>query len=226
VVFVATEHDSVYALDADTNGAPLWQASLLDSAHGAAAGATPDPAYDTGCYVINGQEYGITGTPVIDQTTGTLYVVSLTFENSYSVQRLHALDIKSGAEKFGGPVTIAASMAGTGAGSSNGLLTFDPKWEYQRAGLALVNGNVYVAFAAHCDFNNYHGWLFAYDAATLAQTAVFLTSPNGVDSGIWMGAAAPAVDAQNGLNRMFITTGNGTYDAGAPYARLRMPSPQ
>ncbi len=216
VVFIATEHDSVFAFDADLGGTPLWQASLLDTAHGAAAGATSDSSSNSGCYTVNG-EYGITGTPVIDSTTGTLYVVSDTYENNYPLQRLHALDITTGAEKFGGPTVINASTAGTGNGSSNGILNFDPKWELQRPGLLLVNGTVYVGFAGHCDLSNYHGWFLAYSAATLAQTSVFLASPNGTDSGIWMGAGAPAVDVENNATRIFITTGNGTFDATAPY---------
>jgi len=221
VVFVATEHDSVYAFDADAGGAALWQASLLDSAHGAAAGATTDPDSDSGCYSATG-EYGITGTPVIDPATGTLYVVSETYENNYPVLRIHALSITNGAEKFGGPTVIKASVAGTGSGSSNGTLTFDPKWENPRAGLLLVNGTVYVGFGAHCDLGNFHGWLLAYNAATLAQTGVFATSPNGADAGIWMGAGAPAVDVENGVTRMFVTTGNGTYDATTPYVTNSM----
>ena len=211
VVFIATEHDSVYAFDADLGGSPLWHASLLDAAHGAATGATPNPDSTSGCYITN-DEYGISGTPVIDPGSGTLYLVAATYENNFPVTRLHALDTTTGAEKFGGPVTISASIPGTGNGSSNGTLSFNPNFQNQRAGLALVNGIVYIAFAAYCDLNAYHGWMFAYNAATLARTSVLLTSPNGVDSGIWMGAAAPSFDTANGLSRMFITTGNGSYD--------------
>jgi hypothetical protein len=217
VVFIATEHDSVYAFDADFGGTPLWQVTLLDAAHGASSGATSVPDTVSGCYIAN-YEYGISGTPVIDPLTGTLYVSSVTYENNFPVSRLHALDVKTGAEKFGGPVAITASVAGTGAGSSNGTLAFNPAEQNQRPGLAFVNGQVYVAFGAYCDLSNYHGWLFAYNAATLAQTAVFITSPNGMDSGIWMGAAAPSFDTQNGVTRMFITTGNGTFDAASPGA--------
>jgi hypothetical protein len=221
IVFAATEHDSVYAFDADSGGSPLWKASLLDAAHGAGLGATTDPETDSGCNV-GGVEYGITGTPVIDPATGTLYVVSLTFENAYAVQRLHALDIRSGAEKFSGPVVISASLPGTGTGSSGGILKFDPKWELQRAGLTLVNGQVYVAFASHCDYGAYHGWLMAYNAATLAQTAVFLTTPNGEGTGLWQSGTAPSVDMVGGTPRMFLATGNGTYDATTPYATNSM----
>jgi hypothetical protein len=217
VVFIATEHDSVYAFDADSGGTPLWQVTLLDAAHGASSSATSVLDTVSGCYVAN-REYGISGTPVIDPVTGTLYVSSVTYENSSPVSRLHALDVKIGAEKFGGPVAITASVPGTGAGSSNGTLAFNPAEQNQRPGLALVNGQVYVAFGAYCDLSNYHGWLFAYNAATLAQTAVFITSPNGMDSGIWMGAAAPSFDTENGVTRMFLTTGNGTFDAASPGA--------
>jgi len=220
VVFVETENDSVYAFDADSGGAPLWQASMVAAAHGAAAGATPDPQSDTGCGDL--PEYGITGTPVIDPVSGTMYVVSKTYENNYPVQRLHALDVKTGLEKFGGPVVISASVAGTGTGSSNGVLKFDPKWENQRPGLLLVNGTVYIAFGAHCDFGPFHGWLMAYNAATLAQTAVFLSTPNGTGSGFWMGGAGLAADTENGETRMFLPTGNGTYDATTPYATNSM----
>ena len=132
VVYVATENDSVYAFDADSNGganaAPLWQASMLTAAHGAAAGATTVSSSQVGTDID--PQIGITGTPVIDPATGTLYVVSKTFEGGTSFpQRLHALDITTGAEKFGGPVLITASVPGPGNGSVNGTLTFDSLWE-------------------------------------------------------------------------------------------------
>jgi hypothetical protein len=217
VVFVATEHDSVYAFDADSGGAPLWQASMLTAAHGAAAGATSDPEYESGCGDL-ATEYGITGTPVIDPVSKTLYLVSDTFENGYAVQRLHALDVTTGLEKLGGPVVISASVAGSGSGSSGGVVAFDPKWQNQRAGLLLANGTVYIAWGSHCDFGAYHGWMMAYNASTLAQTGVFLTTPNGEGSGIWMGSAGLAIDNENGATRMFVALGNGTYDATLPYA--------
>ncbi len=221
VVFVATEHDSVYAFDA-TTGNQLWKVTMLDTAHGAASGATTDPESDTGCTdieALNGSlEYGITSTPVIDASTGTIYVEAETFENGYPVQRLHALDITSGAEKFGGPTTIQASVAGTGSGSSGGVLKFDPKWENQRSGLLLLNGNVYLAFASHCDYSPWHGWILGYSASSLSQTAVFVSTPNDSNSGIWMGGSGLAADVENGVNRIFPVTGNGTYDATTPYA--------
>jgi hypothetical protein len=217
VLFVATEHDSVYAFDADSAGTPLWHITLLDAAHGAAAGATTDPHSDTGCDdVVN--EAGITSAPTIDPVSGTIYVEGVTFENNYPVQRLHALSITTGAEKFGGPATIKASVPGTGAGSSNGTMTFDPKWQNQRAAVTLVNGQVYLAFGAHCDGSSFHGWLMAYNATTLVQSAVWLTSPNGEGSGIWMSGAGPAVDIVGGTPRMFLAIGNGSYNATSPYA--------
>ena len=216
VVFVATEHDSVYAFDADSGGSPLWQVTLLDAAHGASPGATTDPPSNSGCALI--PEYGITGTPVIDPLTGTLFVVSDTIENQYPVLRLHALDLATGAEKFGGPAEIQASVAGTGNGSSGGILNFDPKWENQRAGLLLLNGNVYIAFGSHCDFGPWHGWVLGYNAATLAQSAKFVTTPDGLGSGVWMGGSGLAADIENSVPRMFPVTGNGSYNATVPYA--------
>jgi hypothetical protein len=223
-VFVATEHDSVYAFDANSNAganaSPLWFASLLTTAHGAASGATTVPSSLLSADIS--PEVGITGTPVIDSTTGTLYVVSKTMEGSTFVQRLHALDVTSGAEKFGGPVVIAPSVAGTGSGSVNGKLTFDPEWENQRPGLLLLNGVVYVGFAAHGDNGPWHGWILGYSAATLKPTGVFCASPNGVGSGVWMtgvGLAAEVIDSVNHpYGRMFIPTGNGDFTASSPYS--------
>jgi Chitobiase/beta-hexosaminidase C-terminal domain/Legume lectin domain len=222
VVFVATEHDSVYAFDADSNGganaSPLWHASLLDAAHGAAAGATSVPATDVATSDIV-PEVGITGTPVIDTNSKTIYVVSKTKENGTYVQRLHALDITTGAEKFSGPRTITASVAGVGNGSSGGTLNFDPKWENQRPGLLLLNGIVYIGYAAHGDNGPWHGWILAYNAATLQQTSAWTPSANSFGSGIWMGGAGLAADVPSGkpYGRMFTVTGNGAFDATPTY---------
>ena len=211
VVFVATEHDSVFAFDAAVGGAPLWQVSLFDTAHGAAGGATTDPESDTGCgdiSALNGAaEYGITGTPVIDPSTGTLYVVAKTLESGNVIQRLHALDITTGNEKFGGPVIIQPSVSGTGSGSSGGVLKFDSKYENQRPGLLLLNGNVYIGFAAHCDYGPWHGWVLGYNASTLAPNGVFVTTPNGSASGVWMSGVGLAADNINNVPRMFPVTG-------------------
>jgi len=223
VVFVATQNDSVYAFDADTNGGssanPLWFASMLSTAHGAAAGATTLSSNDVGTDII--PQVGITGTPVIDPATGTLYVVSATKEGTNYLLRLHALDVTSGAEKFNGPVVITATVPGTGNGSSGGLLTFDSEWENQRPGLLLLNGIVYIGFASHGDGGPWHGWIFGYNKTTLQQTGVFCTSPNGTGSGVWMSGAGLAADVVDPTNhpfgRMFIPTGNGDYTATKPY---------
>ncbi|WP_263337675.1 chitobiase/beta-hexosaminidase C-terminal domain-containing protein [Acidicapsa dinghuensis] len=224
VVYVATENDSVYAFDADTNGGananPLWFASMLSAAHGAAAGATTISSNTVGTDII--PQVGITGTPVIDPTSGTLYVVSATAEGSGYVQRLHALDVTTGAEKFGGPVVITATVSGTGNGSSGGSLTFDNLWQNQRPGLLLQNGIVYIGFASHGDNGPWHGWIFGYNAATLQQTGVFCTSPNGVGAGVWMAGGGLAAEINDPVNhpygRMFIPTGNGDYTATKPYS--------
>ena len=189
VVFIATEHDSVYAFDADgnlgPNSKPLWQITLLDSAHGAAAGATPVPASDMGETDLV-PEVGITGTPVIDSATNTIYLVGKIKENGLDLARLHALDIMTGAEKFGGPVLLAASVPGNGNGSSGGTLKFDPKWTNQRTGLLLLNGIVYFGFGSHEDTGPYHGWILGYDAATLKLTGAWCSTSNGLGGGIWL----------------------------------------
>jgi Legume lectin domain/Chitobiase/beta-hexosaminidase C-terminal domain len=225
VIFVATENDTVYAFDADTNGganaSPLWKASMLTTAHGAASGATAIPQADVSTTDIT-PIIGITGTPVIDPSTNTIYLVSASKENGSYAQRLHALDITSGAEKFGGPIQLSGSVQGNGNGSSGGTLTFDQKWENNRAGLLLLNGIVYIAFAAHGDNGPWHGWILAYNAATLKQTSVWCASANGIGAGIWMSGSGIASDNLNPTGnspggRLFVATGNGTFDATTPY---------
>ncbi len=206
VLYVATEHDSVFAFDADRNQL-LWKASLLDAAHGASAGATTVPSVDLGTNDIV-PEIGITGTPVIDAAAGTLYVVSKTKESGLYVHRLHALDLLTGSEKQGSPVTMQGAVSGNGVGSVGGSVAFQPQWELNRTGLLLFNGHVYVAFAAHGDNGPYHGWIFSYDATTLQQTALFNASPNGKGNGIWHSGAAPAAEVVNGVPRIFFATGN------------------
>ena len=223
VVFVATENDSVYAFDANNNGgsnaSPLWFDSMLSPAFGAAAGATTVPSGDVGTDIS--PQVGITGTPVIDPSTGTLYVVSATLEGSTFVQRLHALDVTSGAEKFGAPIVINASVPGTGNGSVDGTLQFDPEWENQRPGLLLLNGIVYIGYASHGDNGPWHGWILGYNAQTLQQTGAFCTTHNGVGGGMWMGGAGLAAEINDPTGhpygRMFVATGNGDYTASAPY---------
>src|SRR6516164_7768410 len=217
VVFVATEHDTVYAFDADNNlGAnakPLWQVSLIG------AGENTVPFGDLSCSDIV-PEVGITSTPVIDPATNTIYVVAKTTLNDTTFYvRLHALDITTGQEKFGGPQALLASVPGTGTGSSNGTLTWDPKWQNNRAGLLLVNCILYIASGSHCDHGPWHGWILAYNAATLKQTGAWCSSSNSLGSGIWGGGSGLAADVPSGkpYGRIFVATGNGTFDAVAPY---------
>ena len=229
IIIVATQHDSVYAFDADSNAipcVPLWRANLLDSAHGGTAGEA-SVASGSGGLVGSGfgdiaPEVGVTGTPVIDLTSSTLYVVSKSaIANLPSFfQRLHALNLTNGNERTGSPVSIDSSInvPGTGDGSLNAQVAFDPRNEHQRPGLALVNGIVYIAWASHEDHDPYHGWVIGFNAATLAQVpnAVFNTTPNHVGTvtysrgGIWMSGGAPAADSAGNL---YFLTGNGTFDA-------------
>lgn len=208
VVYVATEHDSVYAFDADNitgaNASPLWHVSFINPA----IGITTLTNVDVNCTDID-SEVGITGTPVIDLSSGTLYVVATTKENGAYFQRLHALDITSGAEKAGSPVTIQAVVTGTGDASNNGQVAFDPLRNGQRPGLLLLNGTVYIGWASYCDNRPYHGWLMAYDAHSLQQTGVWNSTPNGNDGGVWQSGAAPAADANGNV---YLSTGNGTFD--------------
>jgi hypothetical protein len=210
VLFVATQHDSVYALDADS-GAVLWQKNFLQ------AGERTLTTSDVGTGDITPQ-IGITGTPVIDSSGGTIYFVTkattapagTNASNANTVQRLHALDITTGNEKLGGPVVISASVNGTGAGNDGaGHVPFDPLRQNQRMGLILVNGVVYISWASHGDNGPYHGWVIGYNASTLQQTAVFNDTPNGVNGGIWESGGAISVDA---AGNFYLTTGNGTFE--------------
>jgi hypothetical protein len=192
VVYVTTQHDSVYAFDADGKAAgAFWQRSFINPA----AGIIPAQSND-----VEGvaPELGVLGTPAIDQASNTMYLVSMTNENGNNIFRLHALDLSTGAEKFGGPVVLQPKVQGTGAQSVNGMLTIDPGC-YQRPALLLQSGNVYVTWG-HC----LHGWVEARNATTLAQVAVFNSSPNGKGASIWMGGGGPAAD-QNG--NVYLMTG-------------------
>ena len=215
VVFVATEHDSVYAFDADSNtgpnASPLWQVSLADAAAGE---STPGVADVMNCTTI-APELGVTGTPVIDPSTNTLYVVAMTKRDYLIFHRLHALDVASGAERPGSPVLIAASAPGTGdraLASTSNSVNFDAYFYKNRAGLLLLNGVVYTGWTSLCDSRTYHGWIIAYDAGTLRQVAVFNTTPDGYQGSLWMGGAAPAADAQGNI---YAVSGNGRFDADA-----------
>ncbi len=211
VLFVATEHDSVYAFDATRpEDPPLWQVSFLDKARG----TIPLSEDMVQCPFIR-PEVGITSTPVIDIKTGTLYVLARTAirpaigDNKY-FQHLHALAITTGVEKFGGPKLITASVPGRGAGRSNRDVVFDPLHENPRAALTLANGDVYLTWASSCDVDPYHGWVISYDAQTLAQKAVLNVNPDGSEAGIWLSDTGPAVDSEGNL---YVPTGNGTFDA-------------
>ena len=203
VLFVATEHGSVYGFDADT-GTQLWQASTL------AAGETPSD--DHGCGQVT-PEIGVTSTPVIDAKSGlhgTIYLIAMSKDRSgHYHQRLHALDVTSGAEEFGGPKEIQASYPGTGDNSSGGNVIFDPGQQVERPGLLLLNGVVYTSWGSHCDIRPYTGWLMGYDENTLAQVTVLNVTPNGNEGSFWMSGAGPSADASGNI---YVLDANGTFD--------------
>jgi len=214
VLFVVTMNDVVYAFDADSNssnGGILWSVNFTNPS----AGVTPVPIAD----IVNNNTLNIVGnigiesTPIIDLSSNTMYLVARTKEVSGTttnyVARLHALDITTGAEKFGGPVVIQGSVPGTGQGSSGGTLTFDPRIQNQRSSLALANGSVVFSWASHEDYWAWHGWIFAYNAQTLQQSGIFCSTPNGQNGGIWMSGRAPVVDSSGNL---YYATGNGDWD--------------
>jgi hypothetical protein len=202
VVFVMTEHDSAYAFDADT-GTKLWQVSLLGSGE-----TTSD---DRGCNQVT-PEIGITSTPVIDRKAGALgilYAVAMSKNSTTYFQRLHALDITTGAEVNGGPVTVQATYPGTGDNSSGGVVSLDPKQYKERAGLLLLNGLIYTSWASHCDFSPYTAWVIAYNQATLTQTAVLNLTPNGNEGSIWQSGGGLAADPQGNI---YVLMANGTFE--------------
>ena len=209
VVYVATMNDSVYAFDADsntgTNAQPLWKVNFTNPS----LGITTISTSALHCPDAITTHVGIMSTPVIDPTTNTLYVLVRTVETGTYFQRLHALDITTGAEKFGGPVAIVATATGSGKGSREGVITFNPLLEGQRSALLLQNGLVYISWASLCDYGSYHGWVMAYNAQTLTQSAVWLTTPDGEEGGIWQSGNGVAGDASFNT---FVATGNGTFD--------------
>jgi hypothetical protein len=195
VLFVATEHASLYAFDADT-GQQFWRVSLLKS------GETPSDNRNCGQII---PEIGITATPVIDRrqaSHGILYAVAMSkdSEGRY-LQRLHALDLQTGTEELGGPVEIHATFPGAKA--------FDPKQYAERAALLLVNAVIYTTWTSHCDINPYNGWVIAYDGRTLRQTAALNLTPNGEEGAIWQSGAGPAADPQG---HIYVMVANGTFD--------------
>ncbi|HXW89677.1 MAG TPA: pyrrolo-quinoline quinone [Terriglobales bacterium] len=202
VLYTVTENDSVYAFDAD-HGTKLWQVSLLQP------GETPSGNF--GCGQISPQ-IGITSTPVIDPSSGphgTIYVVAMSVKSSTYFQRIHALDVTTGQEQFGGPVTIQAKYPGQGDNSVNGSVIFDPKQYAERQGLLLLNHVVYTGWTSHCDFRPYTGWLIGYSESTLAQTSVLNLTPNGHEGSIWQSGAGMASDGSN----LYLLDANGTFDA-------------
>lgn len=230
VIFVATQHDSAYAFDADASPCvTYWHANLLDTLHGGTAGEKSVTWNDVGaCYGDIYPEVGVTGTPVIDPSSKTIYMVSASESNPSNsghcagssgnfYHRLHALDLLTGSEKFNAPVTIVASVPGTGDGSINGIVSFNSQLHHQRSGLAFNGGKVYVAFSAHEDATPYHGWMIVYKGSNVQQQlAVFNTTPNGLngaDGGIWGGGGAPAIDS---FGDVYVSTGNGVFDEAPP----------
>ena len=209
VLYVATEHGSVYAFDADsvsgTNSVILWKTSTLGG------GETPsDRDSVLGCGQI-GKEIGITATPVIDRTRNAIYVVVASQAGiSAYFQRLHALDLSTGKELFGGPKDITATYPGMGDNSSGGIVVFDPKQYKERPGLLEINGKIYTTWSSHCDDRPYTSWVMAFSADSLAQTSVLNLVPNGSEGGIWMSGSAPAADSSGNI---FFLEGNGDFDA-------------
>jgi hypothetical protein len=203
LLIVVTEHDSVYAFDADT-GVQLWKITTLKSGE-----TTSD---DRGCSQVE-PEIGITSTPAISRpagTNGVIYTVAMSKDSSGGYhQRLHALDATSGKELFGGPVDISGKYPGTGDNSSGGFVIFDPAQYKERSGLLLVGNTVYLTWASHCDIRPYTGWVMAYNAKTLAQTSVINVTPNGNEGAIWGAGAGLASD---GMGNIFFLDANGVFD--------------
>jgi hypothetical protein len=205
VVYVATEHNSVYAFDADSiNGTTatfLWKITTL--------GAGETTSDNRGCGQVS-PEIGITATPVIDRARNAIYVVAMSKNSSGTYfQRIHALDLTTGQELFGGPKNITATYPGTGDNSSGGNVVFDPKQYKERPGLLQINGTIYTTWSSHCDIRPYTSWVMAFSADTLAQTSVLNLVPNGSEGGIWMAGTAPAADPAGNL---FFILGNGDFD--------------
>jgi outer membrane protein assembly factor BamB len=201
VIYTVTENDTVYAFDADT-GTSLWHVSVL--------GSGESPSDDHSCGQISPQ-IGITSTPVIDRSSGpqgTIYLVAMSKTSSTYFQRIHALDITTGAEEFGGPVAVQARYPGTGDNSHHGYVIFDPGQYAERQGLLLLNHVIYTAWTSHCDYRPYTGWLIGYNEGTLAQTSVLNVTPNGSEGSIWQSGAGIASDGRN----LYFLDANGTFD--------------
>src|SRR3954462_8644206 len=221
IVFVATQHNSVYAFDADSNagasGGLLWHVNLGPSA------ATPSPDFGTryGSFGAILPEVGITGTPVIDAASGTLFVDAFTHEGTSYIHRLHAINITNGTEQASSPVIVRASVPGIGVGSTNGILSFEPKQQLQRSALTLAGGKVYLPYAGYDDTDPFHGWIIGFSATNLQQLTnyVYNTTPNSTvaaygsnagEGGIWMGGGGLSVDSGTNL---YFAVGNGSFNA-------------
>ncbi len=211
VLFVATEHDQVYAFDVNS-GQQLWRTNFLSIA-GIRYVISPVSSGDVGCGDLV-PEIGITGTPAMDTTTGTMYLVAKTKQydavthTTSFYQTLHALDVKTGLDKVA-PHIISATAHGNGTGSIGGILTFDPLVEAQRSALLLLNGQVVIAWASHCDLGNYHGYVMSFNESNLLPKSVYVDTPNGYEGGFWGGGAGPAADAARSI---YLSTGNGHFD--------------
>jgi hypothetical protein len=203
VLFVVTEHASLYAFDADT-GTQLWKVSLLP------AGETPSD--DRGCGQVS-PEIGITATPVIDRSSGpngTIYAVAMSKDSSSAYhQRLHALDMTSGAEEFGGPQEVQATFPGTGDNSNGTNVVLDPAQYKERPGLLLLNHLIYTSWSSHCDDAPYTAWIIAYNEANLNQVNVLDLTPNGSEGSVWMSGAGLAADS---AGYIYPLLANGTFD--------------
>src|SRR5271157_902942 len=211
VVYIATEHDQVYAFDANS-GQQIWQTSFISSI-GNLIISTVSPS-DVNCGDLV-WEIGITGTPAIDTSTGTMYVVAKTkvlnkqTNQTTFYQTLHALDITTGLDKVA-PLQISATAKGNGTGSVNGVLTFDPLIQAQRPGLMIQNGAVFIAFGSHCDLGNYHGWIMAFAENTLLPSGVMVDTPNGYEAGYWSSGSGLNADSAGSI---YGVNGNGSFDA-------------
>jgi hypothetical protein len=206
VLYVVTEHDSVYAFDAETKP-DAGTSTLWGPVSMAIAGETPSDAVG-GCTQVT-PEIGITSTPVIDVATNTIYLIAMSKNGGTYHQRIHALDITTGAEKSGSPKDVTATYPGTGEEGDGGTLAFDPKVHKERSALLLDHGQVWVSWSSHCDQNKYTGWIMAYDATTLAQTAVYNDEPNGSEAAFWSSGAGPAADSAGNI---YHETGNGGFE--------------
>ena len=246
VLLVATEHDTVYAFDATTPGVPLWTHSLLDTGlPGASVTPVPNPETELSSPDIT-IEVGITGTPVVDNATMTVYVIAKTKEvvnnEAHYVQRLHALSLADGSDKVSPfvigdttgtnvnrtPIQVFGSGTDSGAvtdpnGSGQSVVQFNALREHQRGALLIVNNTVIVTWAGHSDAKPYHGWVVAFDTATLAIRGVFCTTPNGWGGGVWEAGGAPVWDG----SALYFSAGNGTFDGsnGAGINQTTAPAP-